>query len=216
MVSLFACNKQSGAPTEHPNSKSPTIPSLKSMDLSDVFVYECGDSLRFTAYVTEDSTWLYLPDTTVKVTPVPSGSGARYEGNSYLYWSKGKKALLQLPKGGLKNCQNIPREASWQAAKIRGVDFRALGQEPGWILEIKKGNQIKYIGRYGKDTLVADYRKPTNDGDRQTVYSIKEYNMTIKIIDKPCRAAMSGFKFPSTVMVSVGRQKFQGCGETLN
>ena len=29
----------------------------------------------------------------------------------------------------------------WHAAKLRGVAFRARGQEPGWLLEIINGNQ---------------------------------------------------------------------------
>jgi len=38
----------------------------------------------------------------------------------------------------------------WQQAKLRGVSFRAIGQEPGWLLEITDSSEILLVTDYGK------------------------------------------------------------------
>lgn len=201
---------------ESPSQKT-SLPDFSAIKTENVFAYSCGDSLRFTAHVTKDSTWLFLPDTTLKVTPVPAGSGAKYQGSSYLYWSKGNEAILQRPKGSFMTCTTIPKEKSWQAAKIRGVDFRALGQEPGWYLEITRGKQIRYIGNYGKDTLVTPVPKPQKTQQGQTVYKAQSEGQSLKVVitNEPCTDSMSGFQFPSTVTVTVDGKTYQGCGRAL-
>lgn len=226
-TSVFACvlfcgcapQKNDGVDSGKSGKEEIAFPDFPSINTDNVFVYECGsDSLRLTAYVEQDSAWLILPDTSLKVMKVRSGSGAKYRNDFYLYWSKGDKALLQLPTGSLMKCESLSRERSWEAARLLGVDFRALGQEPGWHLEITDGKQIKYIGNYGADTLIAPVPKPEVDslGER-TIYLAEAENRTLKveILNEPCTDIMSGFDFPSTVTVTIDRKTYHGCGKTL-
>ncbi|WP_445663957.1 MliC family protein [Fodinibius sp. AD559] len=194
------------------------LPDFESVDTDQVFVYNCSDTLQFTAHVTKDSTWLFLSDTTLKVMPVKAGSGARYEGNSYLYWSKDNEAILQKPQGSFTTCQFVPEERSWAAAKLRGVDFRALGQEPGWFLEIQKEDQLKYVGNYGADTLIVEPPVPETDHQgRRTVYRAKSAQQTLELViaETPCTDNMSGFDFPQTVTITVDGETYRGCGRYL-
>jgi len=218
-LGLWGC---SGQPKPSQKSKSatqkqPKLPDFSSVNTSNVYAYACGDSLQFSAQVTKDSTWLFLPDTTLKTLPVKAGSGAKYEGARYIYWSKGNQAILQGPTGPFLTCKAVPKEKSWAAAKIRGVDFRALGQEPGWILEITKGKQLTYIGNYGKDTLATSVPKPKENGER-TIYQANtdSHKLEITIAEKPCTDSMSGFQFPKSVGITVDGKKYHGCGRSLN
>lgn len=195
-----------------------TYPEFPSVNTDEVYAYICGDSLRFSAHVTKDSSWLFLPDTALKVKPQRSASGARFASGPYFYWSKGDSALLQIPEQPLRSCWTEPQEKSWQAAKIRGVDFRALGQEPGWYLEITDGKQIQYVGNYGQDTVYTSV--PDHQGDEQqgkTVYHAESgaHSLLVEISDKPCTDSMSGFDFPSTVSVTVDGETYRGCGRSL-
>lgn len=192
------------------------LPDFKSIETEQIFAYNCADSLQFSAHVTPDSTWLFLSDTTLKVMPVKAGSGARYEGNSYLYWSKGNKAILQKPQGSFMTCQSVPEERAWAAAKLRGVDFRALGQEPGWFLELQKENRLKYVGNYGEDTLIVESPEPDSQNKR-TVYRAKDAQHTFElvIVDTSCTDSMSGFDFPQTVTVTIDGETHRGCGRYL-
>lgn len=211
--------KQSSAPTSKAAPVQKTLPDFSGINTENVYAYSCGDSLQFSAHVTKDSTWLFLPDTSLKVEAVPAGSGAKYEGSSYIYWSKGDEAILQAPTGSFMTCKTIPKEKSWAAARIRGVDFRALGQEPGWQLEITRGKQITYIGNYGQDTLVTPVPEPkTSDREGRIVYKAKAGNrrLTVAISDTSCTDSMSGFHFPASVTVTVDGKNYHGCGRALN
>lgn len=219
LLLIWGCTTENQHDTDPKKETRTARPNFESIATENVFVYECADSLQITAHVTKDSTWLFLPDTSLKVDPVRSGSGARYEADSYLYWSKDDEALLQLPQGSLMSCQQIPQEKSWQAAKLRGVDFRALGQEPGWHLDISKGDQITYIGNYGEDTISASTPAPSIDSkDGRTTYKVQTDadTLIVEITEEPCTDPMSGFSFPQTVVVTAGSQNYSGCGRTLH
>ncbi len=41
--------------------------------------------------------------------------------------------------------EEIAARNVWHAAKLRGVAFRAIGQEPGWLLEMTTGEKILLI-----------------------------------------------------------------------
>lgn len=193
------------------------VPSFDSIATDQVFSYSCGDSLHFSAHVTKDSTWLFIQDKTVKVLPVEAGSGARYEGNKYIYWSKGDEAILQQPEGSFMTCRSMPKERSWAAAKLRGIDFRAVGQEPGWHLELTKEGKTRYVGNYGQDSLSADTPEPTKSGEDSTEFNIQTEGKRLKIAisDTPCTDSMNGMEFPHTVTVTVNDDTYRGCGRYL-
>lgn len=218
-LGLWGCSGQPKS-TQKPKfttQRQPKLPDFSSIKTSDVYAYSCGDSLQFSAFVTRDSSWLFLPDTTLKTLPVKAGSGAKYEGAYYIYWSKGNQAILQRPTGPFLTCKTISREQAWAAARIRGVDFRAQGQEPGWIVEITGDNQLKYIGNYGKDTLTATAPQPKVNG-RRTTYQLSTatHRLKVEITDRSCTDSMSGFHFSQSVMVTVDEKNYRGCGRFLN
>ena len=43
--------------------------------------------------------------------------------------------------------------AVWEDARIRGVDYRAVGNEPGWHLEIVENGRTVFVGDYGATQL---------------------------------------------------------------
>jgi len=47
--------------------------------------------------------------------------------------------MLEAEEGIRLNCRNNRAMAICVDAKLRGVDFRAVGNEPGWNLEISAG-----------------------------------------------------------------------------
>jgi len=222
MPLLVSCSSEQGEVSQAGSTeinKEVSLPDFSSIKTDNIFVYECGDSLQFTAYVTRDSTWLFLPDTTLKVLPVRSGSGAKYEAGSFIYWSKGEEAILQQPRGSFMICKTNPRLKAWEAARVRGVEFRALGQEPGWHVEIVPGKQIAYIGNYGRDTVITPVPHPQKSEDQKRIVykaATKEHSLELEIIDKPCTDAMSGFSFPLSVKITVDDKTHNGCGQYLH
>ena len=104
----------------------------------------------------------------------------------------------------------------WHQAKLRGVAFRAIGQEPGWLLEITTGEEILLVTNYGEDRAAYPYVEPVVfHGERRTEYRLPEYDTIIEIRSEPCADSMSGEQFAASVTVSRADAKLAGCGQAL-
>ncbi len=100
----------------------------------------------------------------------------------------------------------------------RDRDFRAIGQEPGWQLEIRKGAEMRLTYDYGKSMAVTPAPKVLVDSSsgRRTYHAVSEANdLNVVIVPVPCNDSMSGKPFPSTVSVTLNGRTFRGCGEEL-
>jgi membrane-bound inhibitor of C-type lysozyme len=181
------------------------------------YVYKCDNNFQFTVHVDQDSAALILPDQRVTIPLVVSASGARYSDGKVTFWSKGNTALLEVGNKSYSGCKIAPPEDVWGDAKSRGVDFRAIGQEPGWYLEIDDGKQVLFVGNYGELQITTQAPAPTKSGAGATTYNIETsaHRLTINVQDRPCSDVMSGEQFPSTVNVTVDEKSYQGCGRSL-
>ena len=92
--------------------------------------------------------------------------------------------------------------------------LHALGQEPGWMVDITPDGRMRVLARYGTDTITAPAPAPTRAPDGATVYRIAtdEHAVTVTVEDEPCRDAMSGRPFPATVTLELDGEVFRGCG----
>lgn len=108
--------------------------------------------------------------------------------------------------------------AIWTEARERGVDFRAIGQEPGWTLEIWEGDRIELLGDYGDWRIVTPAPPPETPGPPgRTYYRIRTDAHTLDITIEPvdCFDTMSGEPFPAAVRVILDGRTFEGCGRAL-
>jgi len=108
--------------------------------------------------------------------------------------------------------------AALRDARARGIDFRAVGQEPAWVVELKEGDHITAVLDYGATSLLL----PTPDGETAADGTLT-YNATtdtdhlmLSIKSKVCVDAMSGESHSSTVTLVVNDKTFQGCGDWLD
>lgn len=106
-------------------------------------------------------------------------------------------------------------EDPWEAARERGVDFRAVGQEPGWWLEIS-GSDLELAVDYGERRLSFSEPKRELDGGRR-VYRGTSDGHTVEVVleKRRCEDAMSGEPFSTTVTVELDGETYRGCGQTL-
>ncbi|MGB4337279.1 MAG: hypothetical protein WBK10_01765 [Bacillota bacterium] len=106
----------------------------------------------------------------------------------------------------------------WEAARQRGVDFRGIGQEPGWVVEIVRGESIYFLFDYGQSSITA--KVATDQPSARagaTVYQADSptYQLSVAIEDRPCTDIMSGHEFPNAVTVTFDGKVFHGCGRPL-
>ena len=106
----------------------------------------------------------------------------------------------------------------WAKARQQGVDFRATGNEPGWVLEIRDGESVVLVADYGSSRYEIARPETAMDpvsGGRVLRSAGSPAGFEVILIDQPCSDDMSGESFPTTVLLKLGEQHLRGCGRTL-
>jgi predicted small lipoprotein YifL len=105
----------------------------------------------------------------------------------------------------------------WRDAIRRGVVFRALGQEPGWMVEIEREGTMVVLLDYGTERIEVETPVPDADGDR-VEYRFRAGDREVRIMIEPsfCRDTMSGEAFPAAVTLHVDGRSYPGCGLRLS
>jgi len=217
-VLLIAC---SSGRSDVPDTNVPeTVPT---MPMRQTGVFEYGDvdedGFSFTVKVLDGELAVWLPlqfgKPYLQLPRVRSASGAKYEKDGVVVWLKGREALLEVNGKTYANCVVNVSKSIWEDAKLRGVDFRAVGNEPGWHLELTRGDNIVFIYNYGQDTAWVATPEPVVDMDgKRAVYHTNSLNVTV--LGEPCQDSMSGEVFESQVTVTMDGKTFRGCGRALH
>jgi hypothetical protein len=100
----------------------------------------------------------------------------------------------------------------------RETDFRAVGQEPGWLLEIRNAREMRLITDYGADTAITPV--PTGRTDSMTgarsYHAVTEaHDLQVLIQPTACTDAMSGESYETTVTITLDGRAYHGCGGPL-
>lgn len=184
------------------------------------FVYECA-GLDFVARIEGEMAWLFLPGDTVSLPHVTSASGVRYRDEATQFWSKGEEAMLDWDGKHYNSCRNNRMRAIWEHAKLNGVDFRAVGNEPGWVLELRDNNgigSINFTTYYGNTGyFFPSIERKTERSARRTIYHAESGEQQIKVVLEGfhCNDSMADISYETTVTVFVDDREFWGCGRAL-
>ncbi|HYD86531.1 MAG TPA: hypothetical protein VEA80_03585 [Vitreimonas sp.] len=111
----------------------------------------------------------------------------------------------------------LARMPSWEGARAAGVDFRAVGQEPGWILDIYTERRMRLVWDYGESAADFPLTPPTYPQEGATRYEAAQNGRTLAVTIRraPCQDAMSGAPYPSTVEVVIDGRTLNGCGKSV-
>src|SRR5690625_1166168 len=106
-------------------------------------------------------------------------------------------------------------DTPWPEARARGAEIRAIGQEPGWWLEIRRGGRVMRAREYGTRRQVVDRppAEPLEDGGER--FHVAQAGITITVRELFCEDIMSGEAMPLTVEVLTPDETLQGCGRRL-
>ncbi|TNF86728.1 MAG: hypothetical protein EP301_08105 [Gammaproteobacteria bacterium] len=121
--------------------------------------------------------------------------------------------------GGYLDCEHDRRASIWEHAKLNGVNFRGLGNEPGWVLEIREGDRLDLSYDYGQGSLSVPITEARSDADaRTTTYSgsTGERTLLVTLTGERCNDTMSDESFPTRVAVEFDGRKLSGCGRPLH
>ena len=181
------------------------------------FAFECADGVVFAVRVAGDEAALFPPGsfssgTSIVLTQTPAASGARYASGATVFWSKGEVATFEIDGKTYADCASSPSRVLDGEARRRGATFRALGNEPSWLLEITH-DRIELATELGTRRIDFPYREPTSAGALTTYRSFAGTQELVLVIDRiPCNDSMSGELFDNTVAVTFEGTTMHGCG----
>jgi len=106
----------------------------------------------------------------------------------------------------------------WEQAKAEGVHFRAVGNEPGWLVEVRDDKRIKFVNDYGD----LEIKAPVDDlwlgpaGEDKIYYVENEaVQFQVIIMKKSYQDTMSGESYPYQVRVVFPNKSYVGGGRLL-
>lgn len=106
----------------------------------------------------------------------------------------------------------------WEEAREEGIVFRAVGNEPGWLIEVNQDESIKFVNHYGS----MEIKVPVDDvwlgpdGEDRIYYVENEViPFQLIIMKKQYKDTMSGEVFPYQVRVIFPEKSYTGGGKML-
>ena len=113
--------------------------------------------------------------------------------------------------------QAMARMPAWNQARAAGVDFRAVGQEPGWMLDIYTETRMRLLWDYGERIADFPLTAPDTSQEGATRYETSQggRRLAVTIRRAPCQDVMSGEPYPATVQVVIDGRTLQGCGKSV-
>lgn len=147
-----------------------------------------------------------------------SASGARYadaDGNEF--WTKGDTGTLSLAGEDKQECTRAQGPSPWDAARDRGIAFRAVGNEPGWLVEVSQGEAPSLHAEldFGARKLEIARVQPRSNGTGFIGKTDSGTQVELAIERKPCQDDMSGARFEATAQLTAGGKTYRGCGAFL-
>lgn len=181
--------------------------------------FECDDEQRFVlvnAAGQIDAIDLVLGERRHRLAYVRTGSGVHYEAEGMSVWTKGREAMLEV-QGRVTTCRENRRRSIVEDARARGVEFRAFGNEPGWVWELLADRMV-FVGAYGAERVTtsrADAPSATTSGGAVYAGAGEAHRLTARVLPGPCLDTMSGDLSASTVEIELDGKRYRGCGEAL-
>jgi uncharacterized membrane protein len=204
-LSIAAC----AGPAPVPPAERPPEPAAARPAAPISARFDCGGEIVPIVFHADRSV-ITLPDRELTLPQAMSASGARYSDGATTFWNKGNEATFEIGGRSLM-CRELPDP--WREAGQRGVDFRAIGQEPGWVLDIEEGRSMHLVYDYAEREATVPASPPLSEPGRMT-YTGTAGGQTITAVieERRCGDGMSGEPFPSTVTVTIDGRQLTGCG----
>ena len=208
LSTLCGCAAATSPAGTTPQAAAPVTPTS-----SQVFV--CSDAADYVVRAESERAWLFRRKGTLELPAVPAASGAKYSDGQVTLWITGDQARLEEADAAASVCHNDTKLAAWEKAKLDGVGFRAVGNEPSWTLEMVAGATVTLVTDYGQTRT--ELPLPVAQDDQKAKRTIwRSEAIMIEATAQRCVDTMSGDAFPSRVRVWWKDRVLSGCGQALH
>lgn len=178
-------------------------------------VFTCDDGYRFAVRFRENGASLVLPASTHDLA-LADAPGRYRDDRRFLRILDDDQARYESPDGGRRRCSGVVADGPREESALLGYDYRAVGQEPGWTLEIDEDRWLRFIGDYGATTILAPVPAAADSAGARVLHAVTDgHDLRVVVLPGPCEDVMSGEPFPDRVEVTVDGVALAGCGELL-
>lgn len=219
LAGLLAACKPAAEPVATPAPAEPAAPAPVEATVTAVN-FQCGDERISAAFDnTAGNVTLSIGGQPLVLPQAVAASGARYaddKGNEF--WNKGSNATLTRSGVPAVECTQTELGSPWDQAKARGAGFRAVGNEPGWAVEVGMGEAPALTATLdnGERTVeVAQTQAVTGENGGFSGKAADGTEVALVIKREACTDAMSGEAFAASAQLRVGDKTYSGCGRFL-
>lgn len=210
-----AADTTAEAPSGAPSAD--TAPAAADPEPPSFWAYTCPDGLRFSVHLRPEEASVYLPASEPRLAPAEAGPGVRFASGDTVFHARGAEALLEVGAERHPGCAGEEATSSRDAARRLGFDFRGVGQEPGWIVDVDVDRQVRWVGQYGTERFATGAPEVLEDAEGRLVWraTADGRELRVEAVEEGCRDAMSGQPFSHVVRVRVDGEELDGCGGFL-
>jgi len=206
-----------------PGGSNTAVPAPSAQDwpagVPHASYWECAGGLEFVMknLWRENAVTLELHEGSRRLEHVPGGSGAKYADRTIEFWTKGGAGLFEHKPAAQVKCTENRARSLMEDARARGVVFRGLGNEPGWMVEVGPLANLVFETNYGAERHEFTGATSTGDVVSGRTYHAEQAGRTIDVAVKhaTCKDAMSGEPYEYSFRVTFAGATVQGCGTRL-
>lgn len=122
---------------------------------------------------------------------------------------------LKLVQVGADSGEQVPPMVE---PKLPDSNWLAVGNEPGWRIELKEDGVFSYLGDYGETQFTAASGKvkllPNDVREWQVKHDGK--SLTLRLTNTACQDDMAGTAYPMTAELMIDGKRLRGCGRPVN
>jgi uncharacterized membrane protein len=201
-----------------PHAEFPESSKPGAVVQQTIHAWDCDNGAYLVTHYQDGTLWLFRPGETVELAHQRAASGSKYGKDGLVFWVKGDEAMLDVA-GEKANCTVNRLETPFEDAKLRGADFRAVGNEPGWHLELFSDGPSLLVTDYGQERYEFMAGEPSDLADGVgSVFSVDVDGtpMRIELRPGPCADTMVDRVYETAVRIESGERVLAGCGKALH
>jgi uncharacterized membrane protein len=213
LVDACATRKAAPVPAEMP----PPPPMPEVFRAIHTLVLDCEGLAPVGVLVNETTARIDAPRAPLDMAQVVSASGALYAAEGHQLWFKGDSAMYRQPHEEVgRECRVHTVASPWESAALRGVSLRAVGQQPGWLVEVVPDKWVLVITDYGRLRVLSPPVAAVDYGGGKR-YSLRSDAHTVEVLALPgeCSDGTGEEALDTRVTLVVDGVTSRGCGRWL-